>query len=242
MKQLFQQAELREYLKHAIKEIPLIVISILLAFQLDNLKAQQAQNTEEAAIIRSISQDFDKNILELKKTIAKQQLTIRYSKRLIALFGKENLPSVDSLLLYKDKGSNSWWRAELTNGAYISMVNSGKPDLIKNDSLKKELAHFSADLEAGFEDESEEMESLFRMYNISYEYEYNLLTSKKQEYYNVKVPEEQALNSMKTLLRNKSFIGALINKTNIEKARLAYQNKLLTHALRIDHICKHYKP
>jgi type II secretory pathway pseudopilin PulG len=217
-----------KYFKYAIGEIVLVVIGILIALSINNWNDNRNKRNEELLLLESIEQDFNENKQRLNQTIEAQEKVILYSNSFITLMannkGKE--VSQDSILKLKSY-ANAWYRAELVNSSYLTIVNSGKGNYIQNLNLKKRLAEFSTDLESGFEDDYESKESLFFMYKISYEYESMFMSEAEKKKLGIDIPKDSIRKSIDLLISNKSYLGALINKTGIESARLDYQKKLL---------------
>ena len=75
--------------------------------------------------LESIEQDFNENKQRLNQTIKAQKEMIFNSNSFIRLManntGKE--VSQDSILILK-RYANSWYRAELVNSSYLTIVNS----------------------------------------------------------------------------------------------------------------------
>jgi len=225
---LLMENKTGKYLKYAVGEIILVVIGILIALSINNWNDNRNKRNEELLLLESIEQDFIENKQRLNQTIKSQQRMISNSYSFIILManntGKE--VSQDSILELKSY-ANSWYRAELVNSSYLTIINSGKGNYIQNLNLKKRLAEFSTDLESGFEDDYESKESLNFMYKISYEHEAMFMSKAKKKELGIDIPKDSIRKSIDLLISNKSYLGALINKTGVESARLVYQKKLL---------------
>jgi hypothetical protein len=231
-----------KYLLYAIGEIILVVIGILIALSINTWNDNRYKRNEELLLLESIKQDFIENKQRLNKTIEAQQRMIYNSNSFIILMvnntGKE--VSQDSILKLKSH-AHSWYRAELVNSSYITIINSGKGNHIQNLNLKKRLAEFSTDLESGFEDDYESKESLNFMYKISYEYDSMFMSKAEKKKLGIDIPKDSIRKSIDLLISNKSYLGALINKTETESARLAYQKKLLAQTDEILNEIKSYR-
>ena len=225
---LLSEGKTGKYFKYAIGEIVLVVIGILIALQINNWNENNKKVNEESILLNTLEQDFVENRIRLNETIKRQEKMINYSNSLITLMisNSSRTISQDSLLKLKAIGANSWWKATLVNSTYETIINSGKSNIIQNLNLKKKLAQYSTDLESGFEDDSESKESLFFMYNISFQYESNFLNEEEQKHYVISIPQDSVRKSIDKLLSNKLYLGALINKTGLESTRLNYQKKL----------------
>jgi type II secretory pathway pseudopilin PulG len=226
--ELMEKNKTGKYLKYAIGEIVLVVIGILIALSINNWNDNRNKRNEELLLLESIEQDFNENKQRLNQTIKAQEKMIFNSNSFITLMANNKGKEVnqDSILKLKSY-ANSWYRAELVNSSYLTIVNSGKGNYIQNLNLKKRLAEFSTDLESGFEDDYESKESLNFMYKISYGHESMFLSKAKKKELGIDIPKDSIRKSIDLLISNKFYLGALINKTGIESARLAYQKKLL---------------
>ena len=239
--QMFKENKFSKYLLYAIGEIVLVVIGILIALSINNWNDNRNKRNEELLLLESIEQDFNENKQRLIQTIKAQEGMIFNSNSFITLMANNKGKEVnqDSILKMKSY-AHSWYRAELVNSSYLTIVNSGKGNYIQNLNLKKRLAEFSADLESGFEDDYESKESLNFMYKISYEHESMLMSKAKKKKLGIDIPKDSIRKSIDLLISNKSYLGALINKTGIESARLAYQKKLLAQTDEILNEIKSY--
>jgi type II secretory pathway pseudopilin PulG len=226
--ELMEKNKTGKYLKYAIGEIVLVVIGILIALSINNWNDNRNKRNEELLLLESIEQDFNENKQRLNQTIKAQEKMIFNSNSFITLMANNKGKEVnqDSILKLKSY-ANSWYRAELVNSSYLTIVNSGKGNYIQNLNLKKRLAEFSTDLESGFEDDYESKESLNFMYKISYEYDSMFMSKAEKKKLGIDIPKDSIRKSIDLLVSNKFYLGALINKTGIESARLAYQKKLL---------------
>ena len=226
--QLLSENKFRQYLIYAIGEIILVVIGILLALQINTWNADSEKRKEEAILLQALEEDFLENRERLNETMSYQKGAIRYSNGFIQLMMSQtaNTVSLDSILKLKAYGANSWYRVELVNSTFKTIVSSGKSDLLRNRELVKKLVEFSADVDSGFEDDYESKESLVFMNNLAYPYEASFMHPDDREDFGMKVSEDSLRSSMNELLSNKAYLGSLINKTNLESSRLDYQKKL----------------
>ncbi|MCI2228859.1 DUF6090 family protein [Polaribacter sp. MSW13] len=236
---LLSEGKSVKYLKYAIGEIVLVMIGILLALQVNNWNENRKIQKEELLLIESIKQDFIENKKRLNQTIKAQQRMIYFSNSFIKLIvsNKSKEVNIDSILQLKAY-ANSWFRAELVNSSYLTIVNSGKVNYIQNLNLKKRLADFSADLESGFEDDYESKESLIFMYKISYKYESDFLGEDEKKELGIEISKDSIRKSIELLIANKSYLGALLNKTGLESSRLNYQKTLLAQTDEILNVIK----
>lgn len=138
-KQLLDENRTGRYIKYAIGEIILVMIGILLALQVNNWNQLRQLQKEELITLKSLHQEFSEN-LNLFDDIYKKHL---YRKKSI-----ETVMSVNVIELTNDSlftlsgGVGMQWTFDPFQGIYHSVINSGKIDLISNDSLKFIIARF----------------------------------------------------------------------------------------------------
>ncbi len=126
-----------KYLKYAIGEITLVVLGILIALQINNWNQNRQLEKEELKILRSLQESIKINIDEFNQTFDAQVRRNRSSQEVFFTdVSKQPLKYLDTLL-----------RTNITNhtfdpstGIYNSMINSGKIELISNDSLKNKIS------------------------------------------------------------------------------------------------------
>ena len=226
---LLSENKFSKYLIYAVGEIILVVIGILMALQINNWNTDSERRDEESILLKALKEDFLENRKRLHETITYQKGMLDYSNSFIKLITSKTNKTVstDSILKLKAYGANSWYRAELVNSTFKTIISSGKSDIIQNRNLIKKLVEFSTDLESGFEDDYESKESLVFINTIAYPFELDFMSEEDKQDFGYKSSKDSIRKSMDKLLSNKSYLGALINKTGIESGRLDYQKKLL---------------
>jgi len=138
-----------KYFKYAIGEIVLVVIGILIALQLNNWSQNRALKNEEFKAIKSLHQEFSQN-LEIFDKVYKIHLNRKKSIEIIMSPKLKNM-SFDSIaLVTKNIGRN--YTFDPYQGIYNSIINSGKIELISNDSLKHSISRFQ-DLLSDYQEE-----------------------------------------------------------------------------------------
>ncbi|MCA0131333.1 DUF6090 family protein [Winogradskyella alexanderae] len=136
-KQLLIENKMGRYFKYAIGEIILVMIGILLALQVNNWNNNRMLKKEELKVMKSLHKEFSENLV--KFDFAYKFHTNR--KRLI-----ETIMSVNPTELATDslinlmQGVNGNYTFDPYQGIYNSIINSGKIELISNDSLKSKIA------------------------------------------------------------------------------------------------------
>ena len=128
-----------KYFKYAIGEIVLVVIGIIIALQLNNWNQNVALKNEELKVIKSLNREFSENLQKFD-ILYKIHLNRKKSIEIIMSHEIKNL-SLDSISsLINNIGTN--YTFDPYQGIYNSIINSGKIELISNDSLKLKLSKF----------------------------------------------------------------------------------------------------
>lgn len=146
---LLSEGKTGNYLKYAIGEIVLVVIGILIALQINNWNTNKTLSHEELKILTSLTEEFSQN-LENFDIAYKKHIIRKKSIELIMSPGIEKAP-LDSLALWvRNVGLNFTFNPY--QGIYNSVINSGKIELISNDSLKQRISRFQ-DLLSDYQEE-----------------------------------------------------------------------------------------
>lgn len=138
-KQLLDENKTGRYLKYAIGEIILVMIGILLALQVNNWNQARQLQKEEVKILKGLHQEFSENLVKFDDIYTKQEYRWKSIETLMNIKPKEL--SLDSLttLAY---GVGEQYTFDPFQGMYNSIINSGKIEIISNDSLKKKISRF----------------------------------------------------------------------------------------------------
>jgi hypothetical protein len=138
-KRLLDENQTGRYLKYAVGEIILVMIGILLALQVNNWNQNRQLQKEEIIILKGLNQEFSENLVRFD-TIYK-----RHEARVNAVFTimtdnieTYSVKTLDSIHIKVGKA----WTFDQLEGIYNSVINSGKLDLISNDSLKTQISKF----------------------------------------------------------------------------------------------------
>jgi len=142
-----------KYLKYAIGEILLVMVGILLALQVNNWNEQRKNSALEKNSLKDVHLEFKANKIQFENTLNTyhEQLTLSDSLSKIFPITDENWPSLYS-------NYNKVFRRSSFDPSSSSinvLINSGKVDLIKNDSLKKLLLAWNNQFEDYKEEENE---------------------------------------------------------------------------------------
>ena len=129
-----------KYMRYAIGEIVLVVIGILIALQINNWNQGRLQRIEEMKMLKSLKSEFSKNLIKFDVNLKEQMNRNHIIERLLHPEAT-NVPfeSLDSLIYYL--GWN--FKFNPSTGIYNSVVNSGKIEILVNDSLKIAISNFN---------------------------------------------------------------------------------------------------
>ena len=142
-----------KYLLYAIGEILLVVIGILIALQINNWNENKKQRAEEIETLKNIKSDFANTIIEFEENNDFRERIIATTSELYTIIHtKQNNYSkhqLDSLMsdLFINPTYNG--QSETLN----ILFNSGKINIISNDSIKNALVIWPQQVEDITEDE-----------------------------------------------------------------------------------------
>jgi hypothetical protein len=142
-----------KYLKYAIGEIVLVVIGILIALQINNWNELRKQRLEELETLKNIKSDFTNTIFEFEENNTFRERIISSTKILYGImytkqnnYSKKQLDSIISELFINPTYNG---QSETLN----ILFNSGKINIISNDSIKNALVLWPQQIEDMTEDE-----------------------------------------------------------------------------------------
>ena len=186
-----------------------------------------AKTNEETEIIKALQVDFKETKKRVEETIELQQKVVSYCKKLKIILN-EKTPS-DSIGEYLFQGALSYWRIEPVNGTYDALIGSGKLGILRSEKLKRYLALYSSQIKYGFEDEKYSLDLTLSLTEIASENSAILLPAKYREHQGLKktFTDEEYKKTVSELLKNRSFLGILFNKSAMEENRLEYQKSIL---------------
>ncbi len=161
---LINQKHAKKYLLYAIGEILLVMIGILLALQVNNWNEKRILRIEEKLLLQNLKQDFT-NVKEELLSLNDMRNNIIHGSRSIYELAPEDLNKVD--ITRVDSLLALTFRTPTFNnqtGTLDVLFNSGKINLIKNDSLKNILIEWPRWVEDYIETENYSVE----LHNSSY--------------------------------------------------------------------------
>ena len=216
-----------KYARYAIGEIILVVIGILIALQINNWNEINKLKKEEQKLLISLNDDVKENNLRLQETIKKEEKVIRYSKELIkTILSNNKHVTPDSIAEMFTHGAQSWYRAEYVTGTYDGILSSGNINILKNETLKKNLAQFTSEVKSGFEDHEESMFFMNEINKLAAPFSPTLMRHQVYDDLNLVISDSKIKEAVNEILSDKIFLGLLIDKTIVENHRLIYQSRI----------------
>ncbi|RIA09059.1 hypothetical protein OE09_0887 [Flavobacteriaceae bacterium MAR_2010_72] len=143
---LMDQNKTTKYLKYAIGEIVLVVIGILIALSINNWNEDRIEKIEEFVLLENLKIDFEQTILELLGMNANRQIILSSNYALTDIKTQDdylNNKKIDSLI------GNTFIVPTFNgkSGSLLMLLNSGKINILQNESLKKLLFSWPSEVE-----------------------------------------------------------------------------------------------
>ncbi len=135
---LFTENRFTRFLAHAVGEIALVVIGILIALQVDNYKDQRRARAEELEYLRGIRTDLQANVEKATGVMAKRKGSIEAAQRVVLKIDGEPITdwkafNEDCIKVY------AWQRYYPINYTVEELLNTGGLTRITNDSVRTSL-------------------------------------------------------------------------------------------------------
>jgi len=141
------QAPPEKYIWFAILEVLLVVIGILIALQVNNWTEEQKLRTIEKSVLMDLRSELYANITRLDSIINERENVLAAGRLLLEQSGPDaswdSEVNFDSLLF---KVILSGWKFFPESGVVTDMLNSGKLNVIQNDSLRYMISSLPADI------------------------------------------------------------------------------------------------
>lgn len=144
-----EQNKTGKYLKYAIGEIILVVIGILIALQINNWNEKSNEIKQEQIILKQLKEDYKSNLAQLENKIEMRHKIIAQSLDILNIASKSSNISSDSLSIQ----FATLFMDPTFDPIDINLENTGDIRLIRNDSLKRLLSHWTSDVKAYVESE-----------------------------------------------------------------------------------------
>ena len=149
---LLSENKFSKYLIYAIGEIVLVVIGILIALQVNNWNEIRKFNNEGVKIMQELKSEFSDNRIILNERIRILDNANNCVRTVLEFMNNESAEiqqtNIDSIISI----SLGYGNYNPANSTILELISSGKLNLIKNDSLKKNLFKWLQLLEDSNED------------------------------------------------------------------------------------------
>lgn len=210
------------YLKYAIGEILLVVIGILIALQVNNWNEGRKIAIESNRVIQDINSEFKDNRIVLKERIADLELATDNVRRVLGLMNGEHQEiqktNIDSILSKSLKYGNY----NPANSTINELISSGKLNLVRNHSLKKNLFKWLQLLQDADEDfKNQDMQATTLL--IPYLYKH------------ISMQNLSTYNNMEVDNKSELFNGDYYKVFHELEFENLYQGKLLWNTVMLNH-------
>jgi hypothetical protein len=151
-KNLLNKNRVGGYVLYAVGEIILVMIGILLALQVNNWNESRKQRVEEIETLKNIKAEFINSITELKENNVFRNRIMKSTKTLYGHIYENKGHSRDELdSIMADLFMNPTYNGQ--SETLNILFNSGKINIIRDDSIKNELVKWPQQVEDITEDE-----------------------------------------------------------------------------------------
>lgn len=212
-------------------EILVVIIGVLVALQVDTWRTARSDSTREREQLEALKEDFASNRDRYAATIEVQERMQTLSVSLLRVMAQGTVVDPDSFGEMVIGGALSWYEAEPVTGSYDALIASGDIGLLKDPLLRRELAEFSAELDAGFEDHDNLMDILAELQRLAAPTLVAVAPSPMRDSLSV-TPEENE-RARAELRGNDAFHGLLAFKILLERNRLRRQHDAASAVERI---------
>jgi len=138
-----------KYMRYAVGEIVLVVIGILIALAINNHNEKKKDIEQEQVILKQLKTDYKANLLQLENKIEMRRKLIAESLNVLEITSKDIPISKDSLSMI----FATFFMDPTFDPIENDVMNSGNIKLIRNDTLKQFLSHWTSDIKAYIESE-----------------------------------------------------------------------------------------
>lgn len=146
---LLSESKFSRYLIYAIGEIILVVIGILIALAINNHNEENKNIEQEQVILKQLKTDYKANLLQLENKIEMRRKLITESLTVLDIISKDITISQDSISMI----FATFFMDPTFDPIENDLMNLENIKLIRNDSLKQLLSHWTSDFKAYSESE-----------------------------------------------------------------------------------------
>ena len=145
-KKLIEEDNVQKYLLYAVGEILLVVIGILIALQVNELNESWKRVNQENYLIFELRKELQDNLVLINEDIEKNKTGLNGTLEFLQLLQERGLEEhkskADSLIVYLYYINT----IDPVSGVIDDMINTGKLDLISEDSLRKDLSNWGGEI------------------------------------------------------------------------------------------------
>lgn len=143
---LLTENKFSKYLLYAIGEIVLVMIGILLALQVNNWNTSKNNTQKEQIYLTSYRDDIKTNLKELNRVIKKSRFAIDAADSLLRY--TQSQLDINSIIKVEEviMESSNYTIFISQEGTINDIFGSGNLALIKNDSIRKSMVNWAAEL------------------------------------------------------------------------------------------------
>ncbi len=214
-RRLLTENKFSSYLIYAIGEIILVVIGILIALQIDNWNEKKQLKEEQVKTLKSLHRAIKINSTEFD-TIFNAQILRNKSLQDVIFTDVSNLPNTHLDSLIKINVRNHTF--DPSTGIYNAMINSGKIELVANETLKNRISKLY-DIVKDYQESEDEItaytkEHLEEYYINNYEIDPTVLAGLRDRTYLEEERDKTLYNKAFTSFKIKNMYILLLNKMN----------------------------
>ncbi len=143
---LLKNTSFTRYLLYALGEIALVVIGILIALYINDRRDFRADRKQEVTYLREFHKDLEGNLEELDRVIEKSGLTTRACDSIIAFSRRAPEDISNEQLLGFQLEVMGYTKHMTLEGTIEDLQGSGKLAVIRNDSIRRAMATWQADM------------------------------------------------------------------------------------------------
>jgi len=142
---MIKENRVSKYMLYAIGEIVLVVVGILIALQINNWNENKKERHEEFLALKSLHSEFIESRTLFNESQRHNKIIFNGMKYLLKILDENQINEslVDSIYFHLDKSAWSSGTFEPSRGIINSLINSGKQNIISNDSLKSLLIQWN---------------------------------------------------------------------------------------------------
>jgi len=220
---LLSENKFSKYLIYAIGEIVLVVIGILIALQVNNWNEIRKFNKEGVKFMQELKSEFSDNRIILNERIRFLDDANNCVRTVLGFMNKESAEiqqiNIDSII----NKSLVYGNYNPANSTILELISSGKLNLIKNDSLKKNLFKWLQILEDSDEDfKNQDLQTA----TLLIPYLYKNISMKNLNNFNKKMEVEK---------KSELFTGDYSKVFHDLEFENLYQDKLLWNTIMLNH-------